>query len=340
MLVDYDWKKYIVVYENKENLIRLKQILEIHDSQSSLNVTVQRLNGDDYSGLLKEIHSRNVDNIVLDISAGKIVPFLKAAKEVKMLDDYNNYYITNLDTHTLDYSSVGEITTNITCLRIVEPNGDEAINALRFWRQKHPELSEMSEKQMTHEAALVNDAVRLFATSFQRFIVETGDETDFEEMRHDCKNLGEEPSEPTFGKQFFEFFRKQSLNGASGEVKFNDGGDESDRGKRTEFQLEILGYNKGDFGRIGRWDPVNKVVNDREDADRDQQIQAKIEDKHFRVVSKIGVPFFTEKPEVEGVILEGNARFEGYCVDLMHRLAVEMKIKHYTIEPVPDSKIR
>lgn len=34
VLADYTWKSYAVVYENKENLIRLKDILQIHSPSS------------------------------------------------------------------------------------------------------------------------------------------------------------------------------------------------------------------------------------------------------------------------------------------------------------------
>lgn len=332
VLVDYDWKSYTIVYESKENLIRLKQILEIHDTKSH-PISVRRLN-DDYLGLLKEIKERGDVNIVLDISSTKIVAFLQAAKDVNMLSDYNNYFITNLDTHTLDYSSIGEITTNITCLRLVKPSGDEMANALRFWRQKNPHLTELSEKQVSHEAGLVNDAMRVFGAALIRYMIQEGEPDNFNANKYDCKNP-EVIGEPTFGKQFFHFLTQQDFEGATGKVVFNKGKEELNRGKRTEFSLEILEYNKGDFNVIGQWDPIDGVNYGREVQDPEQQIIEKIQDKKFKVIVKKGDPFLFIKPEVDGVVYEGNARYEGYTCDLIAKIAHELKF-HYELELVND----
>lgn len=119
VLVDNTWKTYTIVYESKENLIRLKDILQVHDP-SSQAITLRQL--DNNIQLLKEIHSRGEMNVILDISAEKIVPFLREASKVNMLSEYNNYFITNLDTHTLDFSGIEDLISNITCLRLVDPN--------------------------------------------------------------------------------------------------------------------------------------------------------------------------------------------------------------------------
>ena len=35
LLIDYTWKSYTIIYEDDDSLIRLKDILQIHDPQSS-----------------------------------------------------------------------------------------------------------------------------------------------------------------------------------------------------------------------------------------------------------------------------------------------------------------
>jgi glutamate receptor, ionotropic, invertebrate len=148
VLVDFDWKSYTIVYEKKENLIRVKDILQIHQPNQDFqtdSIHVEQLT-DNYAIFLKKIRQTGSNNIILDISAENIVPFLQAASTVNMLTEYTNYFITNLDTHTLDFSGIPEIGSNITCLRIVDPYSNELTNALRVWRQRNAGF-EMTEKQ-------------------------------------------------------------------------------------------------------------------------------------------------------------------------------------------------
>lgn len=35
LLIDYTWKSYTIVYEDDDGLVRLKDVLQIHDPQSS-----------------------------------------------------------------------------------------------------------------------------------------------------------------------------------------------------------------------------------------------------------------------------------------------------------------
>lgn len=45
LLIDYTWKSYTIVYEDDDGLVRLKDVLQIHDPQSS-PITVR------YEGML------------------------------------------------------------------------------------------------------------------------------------------------------------------------------------------------------------------------------------------------------------------------------------------------
>lgn len=35
LLIDYTWKSYTIVYEDDDGLVRLKDVLQIHDPQSA-----------------------------------------------------------------------------------------------------------------------------------------------------------------------------------------------------------------------------------------------------------------------------------------------------------------
>lgn len=326
VLDDYSWKSYTIIFESQENLVKLKDILQIHDPQSS-PVTLRQLD-DNYGSLLKEVHARGGVNIVLDISTEKIVPFLREAATVNMLGDYNNYFITNLDAHTLDLGEITELTSNITCLRLVEEKSEPLKAALRDWNQQEIDL-DLDTRQVPHEAALIHDALKIYHNSLE--ILVPGKRNS--RPRHDCNKP--DVKTKTNGFAMAKFLKTQVYDGITGKVEFNT--IEPYKGSRTQFKIEILEYSKKNFSKIGYWETTDKVKYDREIGDPEQQMIEAIQNKKFNIVVKFGEPFLREKKAEEGVMLEGNARYEGYVVDLINRIQQNLRFK-YELEVVPDGQ--
>jgi glutamate receptor, ionotropic, invertebrate len=88
--------------------------------------------GDDYRPLLKEIQSSGESHVVLDISLDKIIPLLRHASEVKMMEEYQSYIITSLDAHTLDYEELKFMRANITTMRLIDPTTTDIANGMHF----------------------------------------------------------------------------------------------------------------------------------------------------------------------------------------------------------------
>lgn len=135
LIVDYSWKSFTIIYENDDSLIKLKDVLQIHGPEDS-PITVRQLDeGPDYRPLLKEIQTSGESHVVLDISADKIIDFLRQAGEVKMMEEYQSYIITSLDTHTVDFEELKFMRANITSLRIMDPTSFDLKNAVHDWIQ-------------------------------------------------------------------------------------------------------------------------------------------------------------------------------------------------------------
>ena len=133
LIVDYDWKSYTIIYENNENLMKLKDVLQIHEPQDHPR-TVRKLPTDhEYRPFLKEIVASGENNIVLDISADKIVNLLRQADEVKMMNEYQSFIITSLDTHVIDFEEIKATAANITSLRILNPSSADFKQAVYAW---------------------------------------------------------------------------------------------------------------------------------------------------------------------------------------------------------------
>lgn len=135
LIVDYSWKSFTIIYENDDSLIKLKDVLQIHGPED-IPITVRLLDeGPDYRPLLKEIQASGESHVVLDISADKIIDLLRQAGEVKMMEEYQSYIITCLDTHTVDFEELKFMRANITSLRIMDPTSFDLKNAVHDWIQ-------------------------------------------------------------------------------------------------------------------------------------------------------------------------------------------------------------
>lgn len=335
VLVDYTWKGYTIIYESEENLIRMKDVLQIHGPESPVISVRQLGDGPDYGPLLKEIFSSGESHIVLDISAEKIVPFLRNASNVKMLGDYNSYYITNLDMHTLDLGELNSTTSNITCLRLIDTNNYDLQNAVRDWVQREKvnknNTLEMTAKQVPIEAGLVHDAVQVFTKALNKMLTE---KHSIPRLRHNCSEPRKN-SRSTFGSFLGNFMKTQVYeSGITGKIEFSD--TKPNKGFRTEFRLEILQLSKQEFRKIGSWESGRGVHYDRDMENEEDQIVEAISNKTFNIVVKRGEPFLMLRTPPDGEVFEGNARFEGYIVDLIHQISLMYKFR-YILEVVPDS---
>ena len=135
LIVDYDWKSYTIIYENNENLMKLKDVLQIHGPRDHPRTVRKLPTTSDFRPFLKEIMASGESNIVLDISADKIVNLLRQANEVKMLDEYQSFIITSLDTHVIDFEELKHTVANITSLRIMDPNSIALTQAVNDWNE-------------------------------------------------------------------------------------------------------------------------------------------------------------------------------------------------------------
>lgn len=86
--------------------------------------------GSDYRPLLKQIQSSGESHIILDVSPDKIITLLRQAAEVKMMEEYQSYIITTLDTHTLDFEELKFMRANITTMRLIDPTSFEIMNGM------------------------------------------------------------------------------------------------------------------------------------------------------------------------------------------------------------------
>ena len=104
-LQSFNWKSFVVIYENEESLVRLQEVLKFPKRYEGVKLSLHQLDplSDDYRPMLKQIRNSTDTqkfHIILDCSFEKIERVLMNANEIGMINDYYNYFITSLVSRT------------------------------------------------------------------------------------------------------------------------------------------------------------------------------------------------------------------------------------------------
>lgn len=135
LIEDYGWNSFTVIYEDNYGLMRLHDVLQYHDTGNGPIMVRQIDENEDQMPMLKEIAKYGETRIILECSLDRVVSILMQAKKVKLLEEYQNYIITTIDAHTLDFSEIEGNRANITTYRIIDPGSVDAETAVHDWTQ-------------------------------------------------------------------------------------------------------------------------------------------------------------------------------------------------------------
>ncbi|KAL1491677.1 hypothetical protein ABEB36_012237 [Hypothenemus hampei] len=305
----FDWTNFAVVYESEESLVRMQDVLKLQEYNADSKKDGLILKKLDESGdsrhIFKAIKNAQIYCVVLDCSADKIIDVLQQAKDVKLLDDLNtNIFLTSLDAHTLNYSSLNT-RSNITTVRLFNPLCKEVeIHARKFYPLRLG--------QVTVKMALMHDAMLLLAESFSA-IKSTHDDNEIVYEPLFCNAT--EKYDDKYG--LVSALRERVVTGISGEISLN-------RNKRRSFQIDIIEMERPEKP-IGYWNATepNKVFLTRNATEREAELQERLQRRNFIVASRIGEPYLYKSKEANAT---GNARYYGYSMDLIGEIAKILKI--------------
>ncbi|KAF7282954.1 hypothetical protein GWI33_001764 [Rhynchophorus ferrugineus] len=306
-----DWDTFVIIYDDEEGLIKLQDVLKLQEHDENAVKNTMMLTKLDPSGdsrhILKKIRNTSMSRIVLDCPLDKILNVLEQAKEVKLLADFTtSFFLTSLDAHTLDFSSLNT-KSNITTVRLFDPSNE---NFQKNVQQYYPE-TEPSE--ITVEQALMHDAMLLLTYSLNN-AKKTQEEEVLEYEGKSCSSL--EKYEDTLG--VIAALKEVELSdGLTGPVHLMNG-------KREDFRLEVIEIDKQDKP-IGIWESErpDAIYLTRNATEREAEIKNRLQNHKFIVTSRIGPPYLFEDRDKE---VAGNARYYGYSMDLIGEIAKLLNI--------------
>ncbi|XP_069680954.1 glutamate receptor ionotropic, kainate 2-like isoform X2 [Periplaneta americana] len=323
------WRTFTVLYETEAGLIRLQDVLKAHGPNDPPITVRQFLPGSDQRQLLKDINASKQYHILLECEADHVIEVLRQAREIGMMGDYHSYFITSLDTHTLDFSEFEDGHTNITLLRLVDPDDGVVKNVVKFWtdwEQHYKRPFSVTPQTVRLEMALMHDAVFLYARALHQLYLH-GERFGVQGLR--CDGDGRWPH----GFPLVNFMKLMAMDGMTGNIRFDE------FGRRSRFKLDVLELFLAEFKKVGEWATETGVVRTQTETEKEAEIQKSLQFKTFIVSSRTGEPFLvTRKKKDDKEVFYGNDRYVGYSMDLLKKIAEVIPDFKFEFRLVPNNK--
>ncbi|XP_017765833.1 PREDICTED: glutamate receptor ionotropic, kainate 2-like [Eufriesea mexicana] len=309
-----NWTRVAIIYEEDYGLFKLQDLVKSPPSART-EMYIRQAGPGSYRQVLREVRHKEIYKLIVDTDPAHMQQFFRAILQLQMNDYRYHYMFTTFDIETFDLEDFKYNSVNMTAFRLVdleEPKVAEVLRQMeRFQPIGHAILNKTGVIQA--EPALVYDSVQVFAHGLAAL-----------DRSHDLRpaNLSCEKEEPwDDGLSLYNYINAVRLHGLTGHIEFNEG-------KRNNFKLDLLKLKKEELVKVGEWKPGSGVnVTD---------VGAFYETTATNIT--LVVMTREEKPYVmvkEDKNLTGNARFEGFCIDLLKWIAGQVGFQ-YAIRLVPD----
>ncbi|XP_076240021.1 glutamate receptor ionotropic, kainate 2 isoform X2 [Calliopsis andreniformis] len=309
-----NWTRVAIIYEEDYGLFKLQDLVKSPPSART-EMYIRQAGPGSYRQVLREVRHKEIYKLIVDTDPAHMQQFFRAILQLQMNDYRYHYMFTTFDIETFDLEDFKYNSVNMTAFRLVdldEPKVAEVLRQMeRFQPIGHAILNKTGVIQA--EPALMYDSVQVFAHGLAAL-----------DRSHDLRpaNLSCEKEEPwDDGLSLYNYINAAGLHGLTGHIEFNEG-------KRNNFKLDLLKLKKEELVKVGEWKPGTGVnVTD---------VGAFYETTATNIT--LVVMTREEKPYVmvkEDKNLTGNARFEGFCIDLLKWIAGQVGFQ-YAIRLVPD----
>ncbi|KAM6431660.1 glutamate receptor ionotropic, kainate 4 isoform 3-T5 [Liasis olivaceus] len=272
----------------------------------------------DPTPLLKEIRDDKTATIIVHANASMSHVILKKAAELGMVSAYYTYIFTNLEFS----------------LQQLDSFLDDRVNIMGFsiFNQSHPFFQEFAEslnqswlENCDHipftgpalSSALLFDAVYAVVSAVQE--LNRSQEIGVKPLSCGSAQIWQH------GTSLMNYLRMVELEGLTGHIEFNS------KGQRSNYALKILQYTRNGFRQIGHWHVTKGLSMDN------QIFSTNVSESLFNttllVTTILENPYLMLKGNHQE--LEGNDRYEGFCVDMLKELADILRF-NYKIHLVGD----
>ncbi|XP_018324825.1 glutamate receptor ionotropic, kainate 2-like [Agrilus planipennis] len=306
----WEWKSFTILYENKEGLFRISELLRMYNS-SGHTIVVRQLDNDnsgDYRSTLKEVLKSGQTHFIIDCSIDNLNEVLIQAQQVGLISSRFNFIITNLDLHTIDLEPFKYAEANITGVRLLNPeNSLVKVISTAIHNHNSQENSEPPPGWTVQlDVALIIDAVGMFSAALNQIV---GMEN-VKFKAFDC----ETEDNSMFGLNIITYMKTLTFEGLSGIIKFDN------KGFRSDFSLDVVELNQDGLIKIGDWNSTEGLKISRVYPEAIPTNELSLRNRTFVVITALTAPYaMMKKSEPK---LTGNDQYEGFGIDLIKELAL------------------
>ncbi|RZC36839.1 Lig chan, ANF receptor and/or SBP bac 3 domain containing protein [Asbolus verrucosus] len=320
IITAWGYKDFVILFDDTESLKRVARFLSMYEDKSHKIVLRQldRYRSGDYSSVLKELRKSGATHFVLDCSLEVLKDVLEQAQRFGLMTDKYNYFVTNLDLHTLELVAYQFSETNITGIRISDPNSEamQNLGSLIFQEeiQANPMFGVRAAWKLQLETILIVDAVMMFGKVLKEFSEKLIPKS------IDC----EDNERWVLGLTFTNLLKgdKKQYSGLSGIIEFDP------KGYRNYFVVDVIELKEGGIAKVGNWSLQENLIINRNYDKIVHHNNETIKKKPLKVLISLIEPFAMLTPTAG--FLTGNDRYQGFGIDLIHELSL-MKGFTYTI---------
>ncbi|TWW55095.1 Glutamate receptor 3 [Takifugu flavidus] len=235
-----------------------------------------------------------------------------------------HYILANLGFRNVSLDKVFAGGANISGFQIVNPENPIVQQFMQRWeRLDEREFPEARNAPLKYTSALTHDAILVIAEAF-RYLRRQRVDVSRRGSAGDCLA---NPAVPwSQGIDIERALKTVQVQGMTGNIQFDN------YGRRTNYTIDIYEMKIGGPRKIGHWNEYTGFVNIM---DSQLSNDSSVENRTIVVTTIMEAPYVMYKKNY--MHLEGNDRYEGYCVDLASEIAKHVGIK-YKLSIVMDGK--
>ncbi|XP_066905524.1 glutamate receptor ionotropic, kainate 2 isoform X5 [Halyomorpha halys] len=310
-----NWTRVAIVYEEDYGLFKLQELVK-GPPGARTEMYIRQANPASYRHVLREIRQKDIFKVIVDTNPAHMNHFFKAILQLQMNDYRYHYMFTTFDIETFDLEDFKYNSVNMTAFRLIDvenPKVTEILSQMeRFQPVGHSILNRTGVIQA--EPALVFDSVYVFATGLASL-----------ESSHTLRpaNLSCDLEVPwQDGPSLYNYINAVTHHGLTGRIEFTEG-------RRSNFKMDLLKLKREELRKVGEWSPSSGL----NITDSTAFYETTTPNITLIVMTREERPYVMVR---EGNVT-GNARYEGFCIDLLKWVATEVGFQ-YAIRLVPDHK--
>uniref|UniRef100_A0A8C3KRY0 Glutamate receptor n=1 Tax=Chrysolophus pictus TaxID=9089 RepID=A0A8C3KRY0_CHRPC len=328
LLTYYKWEKFVYLYDTERGFSILQAIMEAA-VQNNWQVTARSVGSikdvQEFRRIIEEMDRRQEKRYLIDCEVDRINTILE---QVVILGKHSrgyHYMLANLGFTDIVLERVMHGGANVTGFQIVNNENPMVQQFLQRWvRLDEREFPEAKNSPLKYTSALTHDAVLVIAEAF-RYLRRQRVDVSRRGSAGDCLA---NPAVPwSQGIDIERALKMVQVQGMTGNIQFDT------YGRRTNYTIDVYEMKASGSRKAGYWNEYERFVPTLDQLPSNDT--SSVENRTIVVTTILESPYVMYKKNHEQ--LEGNERYEGYCVDLASEIAKHVGIK-YKLSIVGDGK--